>query len=396
MTGIKSTFAIPLKQSTGSGYKGEEYADFVEMAKLAIDTEYGKAKLQTDACEYIRAGRVSIGSLMLIDRYGRPHDVDVSQAKISEALEYSGEIILPPRILHPSRILFYFEPSDEPANQCILGWIRCNYVNQTLVIYKPAGDYVAELKLMDDKVTIINTPNNQFNIEDGFSSDMVHVIDNIINMGAAFSDFLKVIEIRQNEMIERPQGDSSSIFIGRPLAVVSGCFMLDVIGASDSLYEELFPLRIGDRRLSDDGLVGFFMDDIFHQEVLDKPEPADKVFGSNEINVKINEEKYILMLMNIQMETSIVSGILPRRRIKLDSSLYCNIENNMACSFRIGPTVQPIDNIIADFPKLPNSCYYLNGEKMTLKNQAVMTKNMIREGFVTICKDKEQKDGELL
>jgi hypothetical protein len=406
----KTTILIPIseRQSDSSNDKGSDYHYFVDSCRKLIGDECNQVEIPDGSFTPIRAGKLELDSLTLVDRYGRTYDIDATNASISEALKNdAGEIILPPRLLQPSRLLIELKESEEASNQCVIGWLRFNKVNQSLVLNDYSGAYLGELKLIEGKVSLINTRSSSngtysysYLRDENNPSEMESLIKLIEGMGEAFSDLLKVVETRQDEMLDSPSSNSNSIFIGRPLAVVPADIKLEIMGnplhdpeelrcnteVSNKLTDLHFTLKLGDHNLTNDGLVGFFLDDSFCQEIIEINDSSDNVFHNNEIEISIDEVKHVLMLMNVQLETSLVSGILPRRTIKLDSSKYKRIEDNLTCSFQVGPMIQPADSLIADLPKLPNTNYYLDGEMMVLKNDSTISDNVIREGFVDVVK----------
>ena len=88
-----------------------------------------------------------------------------------------------------------------------------------------------------------------------------------------------------------------------------GSTVMAVLPEKDSTVE---PMRIGDRRYHSDGLVGFFMDGVFHQEVCE----ARDFLAGNQIQTKLNEKNEMILLMDIGLNTTVTTGILPKKEVK--------------------------------------------------------------------------------
>jgi hypothetical protein len=191
--------------------------------------------------------------------------------------------------------------------------------------------------------------------------------------------------------------------VGRPVSVVRAMLWLDIqddldqVELSDpakraqreaayrDLADRAFPIRVGELTRSDDGLLGFFVDDDYaHYHVVDKvvrdaafdvrrwrgqfnqiglatQMPAIKpithpyIVAEDELLVRPGQVVRLTLLMHPAGRVHLTSGVLPRKYLQLTRDWIQPGLSVMAPSARIGPVLIDPDQVrlpkISSFPK---------------------------------------------
>jgi hypothetical protein len=191
--------------------------------------------------------------------------------------------------------------------------------------------------------------------------------------------------------------------VGRPVAVVRAMLWLEIqddldqVDLSDpakraqreaaygDLADRAFPIRLGELTRSDDGLLGFFVDDDYaHYHVVDKvvrdaafdvrrgrgqfnqiglatQMPAIKpithpyIVTQDELLVRPGQMVRLTLLMHPAGRVHLTSGVLPRKYLQLTRNWVQPGLSVMAPSARIGPVLIDPDKVrlpkISSFPK---------------------------------------------
>jgi hypothetical protein len=191
--------------------------------------------------------------------------------------------------------------------------------------------------------------------------------------------------------------------VGRPVAVVRATLRLDIdddldeVDLSDAsqlaerqaayrdLADRAFPIRLGELTRSDDGLLGFFVDDDYaHYHVVDKvirdaafdvrrgrgqlnqlgltqqmpdikPIKHPYIVAEDELLVRPGQVMRLTLLMHPASRVHLTSGVLPRKYLQLAHDWVQPGLAVMAPSARIGPVLIDPDKVrlpkISSFPK---------------------------------------------
>jgi hypothetical protein len=330
----------------------------------------------------IRGGHLSIRHLRVVDAFGQVMKVvdqgEGSPIYVSRSLSAPGEknsIHLPPRLAQPGRLLFRWnsaeddrqESNSDPRTHPICGWILPNRLDNSLVIYDAHGRELGALQWIDDpqawgKKGIRWSPlplaPPEPDASTGASSrptskeisnpHLLNFIRGLLNLGDrtrednSFSDFLHLIG--EMDQYIHPSGEwqrqNLSILIGRPLALVRASLRLQLDGppATDQSWIQSgrfnpqgftkieFPVRLGDLRKGQDGLVGYFVEDHFETIRLssgapDQPGVKNMYFEYNaDLPLTLDPEAKplrVTLLMDPQVGIHITSGILPTKFVEL-------------------------------------------------------------------------------
>lgn len=407
LRGRKSTLQLPLFQAYEYYDVGTDYARFAALAKKVVQDQTALSVIKDCSFHAMRAGKIRLRELKLIDTFSRVIELKTEGIQIAEALEWNGEIILPPRLLQPARLLVSLgKGADYPEMYPIIGWLRYNHLNQSLIVYQEKGQCLGMLKLVNGSVKLLDGSlylavqrERMMQADGGKMSLLMSILELLQQHPKQFEQVLSVIAARQEEMKETGTTEAdASVYMGRPLALLPASIMLEVkgemirddswcegTGHESPLRTRSFPIRIGDRRYHGDGLTGFFMDEAFHQEIYEEKD----FLAGNQIHVRLNEKKEMVLLMDIGLATTITTGILPRKEVKLESGSYHEVMESLRCSFLLGPTLQPHGGYVLPIGALPGTVWTLNGTRVSREYEKGLQTYTAREGILEMMEERE-------
>ena len=135
------------------------------------------------------------------------------------------------------------------------------------------------------------------------------------------------------------------------------------------------PLRLGERRLLDDGLVGFWkerddgtLDNVFHApQTLDDVDISDDVVykpgrtttcirpyskAGDNLGLTLEEDPFALtMLMDPRGVVHATTGILPVYKLEIPPAYYAEALKSMGVTFRVSPLLTDAEEVHAAMPK---------------------------------------------
>ena len=182
-------------------------------------------------------------------------------------------------------------------------------------------------------------------------------------LGSPFHTFLDLLE-RREEAAELPvEQGLQSVLLGRPLALVRASLHLELDGPPlrdetalpadepPSYLSVKFPVRLGDRRLGPDGLIGYVVDDgsgaAYHKLRLSADEDSyqrDHAHGyfhdQRDVEVQCDPAAApikLTLLLDPQPGVHVISGILPASRIRLSQPLVAATLSDLEIPFLVAP-----------------------------------------------------------
>jgi hypothetical protein len=261
----------------------------------------------------IRSGVVEIQYLRLVDTFGQVFDLDVSTTLSGESMpgltHDKNGVFLPPRLVQPVRLNFRFlsarltrsdgitplEMNSHPGTSPICGWLVPNLMDLSLSVFEADGHPLGVIRKIGDTVQWDIAPGGAYwRVADIPNSHLAGVVKELLQQATDkgiqtfWGDFMACIQ-EALENIE-PEGhkhfDSLALLTAHPLAVVRASLDLQLKGLPannqnwDVFSKELnefdpqsnsdiprdscnftnvqFPIRVGEYRRLNDGLVGFW------------------------------------------------------------------------------------------------------------------------------------------
>ncbi len=344
----------------------------------------------------VRAGVMAISSLTIVDVFGRnirigtPEKIIVASSLTAEGLP-ANYVYLSPCIVQPSRLMFRWlsarnaenEMNSHPATTPICGWILANHLDSSLWYYDHEGAPLGSLILSEDGQRVIwqGVPGSDtfgMNIHEFFNSPAgAHVNEQLQKLAISLynegkGDYLDAF-MRANDTtysLIQPQNykqtGSNAVLIGSPIAVAQASLSLDIKGLPaysmgwDDLRNEVnndapkkddgftkikFPVRLGNMKQVDDGLLGYFKDSNYdHYYVVSTKKPTDKVTEPTDttITLALDEparEMTVTLLLDPRGGVHATTGLLPVKKIDIPPSQFADALENLEIAFLTTPVL---------------------------------------------------------
>ncbi|NEP00291.1 MAG: hypothetical protein F6K58_16745 [Symploca sp. SIO2E9] len=420
-----------------------------------------------------RTGALDISRLRILDTFGQVQDVVngdegvevITTAAMTPPAGGTHPIYLPPRLAQAARLNFWWlsasqgevQTNDHPATTPICGWILPNYLDNSLMVYQTQGQPLGMIQVRDEQIQWLPTPGSEIykSIEE-VKSDVNLFLGQILDYLSAqdqayFQKFLTVIEsaLESIEPDNYSQHQSIALMMGRPIALVRAKVNLELLGqpsisqnesdTKQDVEEEVenvprttydftkvnLPIRIGEYRQLNDGLVGYwveaeehtYQEEIFYapQSVYVSHEKIQTLFEDEEdgepdtaVNLEQNLEaqtaQTLAMLVDPRGVVNATCGFLPARAISIPPEHFAQALKSIEVTFLSTPIISERDRLnisisLADIPDYTWSWIAKEGENWLetteigkVNTQANFTDqgHKIYEGWLKL----SQKDGD--
>jgi hypothetical protein len=306
LLGLKKTVRLEIAEPNGF----EEYAAFSKRVAAAVGRMPGLTAGLKQDFHPIRNGKLHLIRLKVVDTFGQTHSVvDRTRSRLGirittpERLSIPDDdeaILLPPRITQPARLHFRWlaandhalESNSHPDTSPICGWIMVNKMDVSLMVYDADGYLLGAVEKTGrwrvapgNNWPITNMdviPNAALRkLVKWISARAAEIIDP--ESGTTFmAHYLDDLEVIMNDIAPDHTTDrqAKALLMGRPIALVQasvdihlkglpavnqdmGLFSAIVKGAIhqvDAFTDVNIPIRIGERKQLNDGLVGYWLD----------------------------------------------------------------------------------------------------------------------------------------
>ncbi|MEV7121244.1 hypothetical protein [Kitasatospora griseola] len=337
----------------------------------------------------LRAGQLAFLDLSVVDRFGRAvnligdplhfrPDMPATMRPAHPVQTHDSErlVELGPRLLQPARLNFAFlsatgdDDTDlTPGTNPVCAWLLHNRLDESLVVHAPDGAPLGELRVtLNDvnqrEVTWSPLPGSDLNaFEDLYerSEHAHHLLNAIKARGPQTFDAFRATLDTALETID-PDGPADpglAFLIGRPLALVRTRLTLQLRGPvrTDVSWQNLldppqpqlphFPwaIRLGEARQSDDGLVGYVLDnDYEHFETVTTPAPGSGDYlrpigdkPSLELDFSDHDTAVATVLCDPRAAVHATTDILSTKRVLVPQEFTDQALARMSVNFRTGP-----------------------------------------------------------
>ncbi|WP_413167901.1 hypothetical protein ACL6C3_14460 [Capilliphycus salinus ALCB114379] len=425
----KQTLQLAIEDPIGFA----DYQKFTDEVEAAVAGEIKSAPQPLDDFSPIRSGEMRIIDLQLVDTFGQVRNlhwkVDLEEYVIkpeSMKAKENNRITFPPRFVQPCRINFRWlsannrdnrETNDAPNTTPICGWILPNNLNGSLMIYDNEGQALGSININGEWD---NAPGNSplpTTIIDGqevpnISNTHLHkMVKTIITLGR---DFVKNFNLCLNNALNNidpenfAQNQSLALLMGRPIALVRTSVNLELQGQpainqdwhifrqemqqmrsleerdTNDLTEIKVPIRIGEYRQLNDGVIGYWKEriiagedyeyenNIFYaqQSDLNESEKIETQFIDPDTNPEVAEgainiiqsisspHQTLTMLVDPRGVFHATSGILPGKVINIPPEHYTEALANIKVTFLTSPILTEQTNqgsLNLPLPTVPDS-----------------------------------------
>ncbi|MCY0944795.1 hypothetical protein [Streptomyces antarcticus] len=337
----------------------------------------------------LRAGQLAFLDLAVVDRFGRSVNLITNPSHFAPEMpdtmrpahpvsDYdSGRLVeLGPRLLQPARLRFDFlaASTDEdtdltPGTNPVCAWLLHNRLDKSLVVHAPGGATLGELRVTLDRegereVSWSALPGSEVTEFEQLETVAPHpyrLLHAVKTRGPQTFDAFRATLDRALETID-PDGPADpglGFLLGRPLALVRTRLTMNLRGPlrTDVSWQNLFEpgtpqlptypwaIRLGEAQQSDDGLVGYVLDDDYeHFESV-----VDPAAGSGEYLRPIGERPSLALdfgehstavatvLLDPRAAVHATTDILATKKVFVPQEFTDPAIARMAVNFRTGP-----------------------------------------------------------
>ena len=302
----------------------------------------------------MQSGKITFQNIMLYDKFGRVlnlisdeegaglHLADNFPLVLSDTMMENSaqnqrldtQAILAPRLLQPARLRLENRGGAE-----VCGWVTVNYADHSLVVYESGSPALGELLLLASQQGKKVCFRKYYGMENRKlqNDTMKKLVASCMQLGEQdWNQFLGTLE---RTLWSLPPSNSSEtmFFTGRLLAVVQMELALELMGEPykdqdwkmttvsqrPDYLDFKFRVRLGDRKLPEDGLAGYYPDDFSTFNSIVEPieggnyvrqiGPAGSMDG-NYVELSIGEKQEIVVIAVPELYVHAYSGILPVTR----------------------------------------------------------------------------------
>ena len=399
----RQTLQVPVADPLGF----PEDRDFTTAVAAALGSSIGSAPVPESDFNPIRAGELELLRLQLIDTFGQVRDVvDVRKRTAADRTFIAGSlrvasaetgkagIGLPPRLVQPARVSFRWlsadlgemEMNDHPATSPVCGWLLCNHLDNSLMIYDNEG---GALGMIDQTGRWQGTPGSAdpifpLEIENRHLRKLVQYL--LARTPKFQRDFISTIDsaLRTIDPVNFAQHQARALLMGRPVALVRASVGLELQGLpathqaweafnrelnggarhSDRFEAVRIPIRIGEYRQFNDGLVGYWLEEgdrlrdetFYSPQSVESPQPLIRTHSGKPLNLykSLQEDPdTLLMLVDPRGAVHATSGVLPTKSIELPPDQISDALRKIEITFLSTPILSEVEKLHLPLPKEP-------------------------------------------
>ncbi len=354
-----------------------------------------------------RSGQLMFTRLCVVDRFGQT--VDVATEGTAPSLRpvlpptfkpedtMTGDlhrmVELSPRLLQAARLNFDFVSSrndNQLINQAsevnpICAWIIPNHLDRAFTCYDNVGHTLGQLLTMtvegERKVVWQGAPQGDYLGLEDVKRDFGHLgafLEGLIKQGAdVFETVFTAIDstLWNIDPLGARDDANLSLWMGRPLALVRARLQYELMGEPQGdvswkyhfephvpeFINYNFPVCLGQLRMRNDGLIGYFLNDNYDQlNVVNPPQnwqldyvKTIKTGNFVDLHIRDKEQQFVTMLMDPRATVHATTGILPIVNVQLPDKFIDNAFSNMEFDVRIDPLLSNLneeDELLLPFP----------------------------------------------
>ncbi|MEV4611517.1 hypothetical protein AB0K43_02795 [Kitasatospora sp. NPDC049258] len=337
----------------------------------------------------LRAGQLAFLDLAVVDRFGRSVNLITDPAHFAPEMPdtmrpahpvsgYDSDrlVELGPRLLQPARLRFDFlaatgdEDTDlTPGANPVCAWLLHNRLDQSLVVYAPDGAALGELRVTLNaggtrEVSWSALPGSEVDRLEQLEPLAPHpyrLLTAVKTRGPQTFDALRATVDRALQTID-PDGPADpglGFLLGRPLALVRTRLTMNLRGPlrGDVSWQNLFApveselpgypwaIRLGEAQQSDDGLVGYVLDDDYeHFETVVDPAAGGGDYlrpigdrPSLELDFGDHSTAVATVLLDPRAAVHATTDILATKRVFVPQEFTDLAIARMSVNFRTGP-----------------------------------------------------------
>lgn len=367
----------------------------------------------------IRTGKLLINKLRLVDTFGRIADLPMnadhvlgsSLGTVSDTMAADGktpcvQLDVPPRLAQPARLHFRWlsaepdpalpggiipESLNTPSSTPVCGWLMANQLDRSMVVFDSSGLSLGAVDADGDRVRWRPAPGWE-SLTDPNAIANPHlrkVVRHLLEQnGSYIKKFMDgtntVLRTVEPETFEQQQ--ALALLMGRPMAIVRANIDLELKGVpavhhgwnafyrdrkgggvereTDGYMHVRYPIRIGADRQLNDGLVGYWLEDLESNLkgnfFINTTEGANKEVPINYLDERItpisqslapeDPDQTVCMLLDPRATVHAFSGILPTKVLDIPAEQYLDALQAIDITFLTTPILTPAERITVPRP----------------------------------------------
>lgn len=320
-----------------------EYADFTNEVRRYVLHARRLAPQPEDDFNPIRAGALDLLALRLVDTFGQVRDLQWERALAAETLQPLGvgfPLALPPRLVQPARLNLRWLSADfaeaemnaHPASNPICGWLLPNNLDNSVMVYDQNGTALGALTMDPDQpwqpapgqsqrlfIADVKNPHLQKMLREMIARQRQSLARK--QSPTYLENFLSAVDSALENIAPEnfAQHQAQALLMGRPIALVRVALRWELQGLPanhqgwTAFHQDLrrferetrafeqvkLPLRLGEFRQFNDGLVGYWIEAEANAgaTILPTDERMEKTLGA-ELEAVAKELEAILQRTN--------------------------------------------------------------------------------------------------
>lgn len=365
----------------------------------------------------IRAGYMQINQINIVDAFAQTMRINPTGAVVAEDFRYGQSnfkksIMLPPRIIQPSRMNFNWLNKNQSP---VCGWLLPNHIEKSISCYSEDGELLGFLQsvMFEGGSVVWRLPPEKGGMISDLQEDMdetlYQILNNVIEISNKNSrdsgdeiqtDLLEDLIAAIDSSLWNINPSSSQLFkglsllVGRPLAVVRASVKLELLGKEKQcktmeknihdpgtfpyphINKAEFRVEVGRKENHGDGVIGFYVNEDYSKlylSAVDSDSKYDYFDNENKITLCMDEDINpvdVTFIMDSSGSIDLISGILPVKSIKLPENLIKESLNRLYLTIFSAPVLTDKFDIIMPYPKTPGkqfSWVYMNKDKKLIE-----------------------------
>jgi hypothetical protein len=376
-----------------------EYQTFAARVGDAVQNVTTSAPEPLNDFNPVLSGAMRLNNLRLVDTFGQVLDVScerVTTTNLMTTPESDYLLTVPPRLVQPSRLNFRWlsaaqddeEMNDHPATTPVCGWVLPNNLDNSLMVYDGAGLALGSVSPLAGWQAApgeaVVTP------DDIQNPHLRQMVKHLVAQGEDFlNDFISTVDsaLESIEPENFAQHQDMALLVGRPLALVRATLEWELQGApalnqsweafrldlgrnpreTDRFTCVEFPVRVGEYRQLNDGVVGYWKEAGGAYEGGVFYAPQSNAVGSDKIRTHADVQadadppvaiflapdsppQTIALLLDPRGDVHATTGVVPTKAINVPPDQYADALHAIQVTFLSSPILTDLGKINLPLP----------------------------------------------
>ena len=412
--------AMILAAGSGTATSALKYKNLTRDVAAAVAGGNNSSPITKTDFLPIRSGLMKVNKLYLVDTFGQVLDVSPTailpcdtltiSRNVTSAVKITPEqdqsyVYLAPRVTQPARLNFRWlaadagtlnspdepEMNDHPATSPVCGWLIPNHLDGSLMVYDSEGVALGSILQNGEwepapgtvnRIRLGAIPNPHLR---QLATYLVNFSQNHSGYWPAFLTALDYA-LENIEPANFAQHEALALLIGRPIAVVRASLNLQLQGKPalnqrwqallSDMYEGMldsrvsneftsvnFPVRLGEYKQFNDGLVGYWIEDgnggyqgdtFYSSQSEDVNNPNIITHHATAITQNLTlttAPLKLTMLVDPRGDVHATSGILPSKSINIPPDQYAGILKKLSVTFMTAPVLTDQAGVRLNLPQ---------------------------------------------